>query len=884
MGEVYRARDTRLGRDVAIKVLPAHLASNPDLRLRLEREARAISGLNHPHICILHDIGHQDGMDFLVMEYLEGETLAQRVERGPLPLDDLLRFAIEIADALDKAHRNGLIHRDLKPGNIMLTKSGAKLLDFGLAKTSAQIGGVKFSSTSTASSPALGTIPSKPLTAEGKIVGTFQYMAPEQLEGKDADARSDIFAFGAVLYEMATGRRAFEGKSQATVIAAIIEREPPPISQVAPMSPPALDRVVKTCLAKDPDERWQTAHDVKLQLRWIAEAGSQAGVPAPVVARRRFRERFTWVAGALLLLIAAAAIAGVFYYRSEAELASRPFRAQILPPESSAFDFFPIGAPAAVSPDGRRIVFGARDASGKRLLWVRSLDALSAQMLPGTEGASFPFWSPDNRNIAFFAGLKLKRIEASGGPVLIICDAPEGRGGSWNRDDVILLAPASGGVLFRVPAAGGTPAPVTQLGQGAVSHRFPHFLPDGKHFLFTSQAPLGTKGQTTGIYVASLDSPGATMLLPDISNAAYSPPGYLLFGRQQHLMAQPFDAGSLKLTGDAVPVAEHVEFAPGYSNALYSVSQNGVLVYQAGKALQGRLCWFDPSGKQTPVGVSANFTYIRLSPDGKRFVAAIGDLQGGDSDLWLHDFATNVDTRFTFVHGLNYFPAWSPDGSRVVFASNRRTAVTLGVDLWVKPANGGDEQPILEGTGNKRPTDWSHDGRYIAYQVNEGTGRTNWDIWILPLAAGSKPYSFLSTPANEAAAVFSPDGRWIAYQSDESGSGTEVYVASFPGPGGKWLVSNTGGQVPTWSSDGKQLFYLAPDEKLMVVDVKVSPSGIQFATPRPLFSLRGSTGVLGARQYDVAPGAHRFLAWEMGGGVSEPLTLVVNWTADLKKK
>jgi Tol biopolymer transport system component len=621
-------------------------------------------------------------------------------------------------------------------------------------------------------------------------------------------------------------------------------------------------------------------------LKWIAEAGSQAGVPALVVARRRFRERFAWMAAALALLLGAAALFGALYYRDEAQLAARPFRAQILPPESSAFDFYPVGAPPVVSPDGQRLVFGARDSAGKRLLWVRSLDALTAQLLPGTEGATFPFWSPDSRNIGFFAGLRLKRIEASGGPVLTVCDAPEGRGGAWNRDDVVLFTPSSGGVIFRVPAGGGTPVPATKLGPGTASHRFPHFLPDGRHFLFTSQAPLGTTGQSTGIYVASLDSPEASLLVPDISNAAYSPPGYLLFWRQRHLMTQPFDAGSLKLSGNPVPVAENVQFAAGYSHSLFSVSQNGVLVYQSGSMLAGQLSWFDLNGKQTAVGVPANYTYIRLSPDGQRLAAAVGDLQGGNTDLWLHDFARNVDTRFTFERGLNYFPVWSPDGLRIAFASNRRSATTLlGVDLYVKPASGGKEEPIFEEASNKRPTDWSRDARFIAYQVNEGTGKTNWDIWILPVAAGDrKPFSFLSTPANEAAAVFSHDGHWIAYQSDESGTGTEVYVAPFPGPGGKWQVSNLGGRVPTWSSDGKQLFYLSPDDKMMAVDIKSSPASIQPGTPRALFATRSSTGVLGARLYDVAPGSRRFLVWEFGGNTSQALTLVVNWTADLKKK
>ncbi len=869
MGEVYRARDTRLDRTVAIKVLPAHLAENPDLKQRFEREARAVSSLNHPNICLLFDIGHQDGIDFLVMEYLEGETLAARLEKGALPPDQMLRSAVQIADALDKAHRQGVIHRDLKPGNIMLTKSGVKLLDFGLAKALPTAGIGDFSQSPTQS---------RPLTAEGTIVGTFQYMAPEQLEGKEVDARTDIFTFGAVLYEMATGRKAFEGKSQASLIAAIVSSDPPPISTLQPMIPQiaGLDRVVRTCLAKDPDERWQTAHDVMLELKWIAEAGSQAGVPAPLVARRKSRERFAWVTAAILAALTVTL--GVAYFRI-ASTETRAVRSYILPPEKSGFATIRPGAgPVVVSPDGRRIVFSAQ-AGGKYQLWVRALDSLTAQPLSGTENGIFPFWSADSRYIGFFAGGSLKKIDATGGPPISLCSVSQGRGGTWNREDVIIFAPHATGGLFRVSASGGAATPLTKpdTSKRESSHRWPSFLPDGRHFLYLVQGSTG-EGRTYNIYVSSLDGKENTLVLRAGSNAVYAS-GHLLFVRESSLMAQPFDVKRQQVRGDAVPIAEQVQFDGTVVRGTFSASENGVLAYQSGGTLGGgsQFLWFTREGKQIgSVGEPAVQFSVRLSPDGQRLATEILDPKGANADIWIYELKRGLRTRLTFDPAVDRIPIWAPDGSRVVFASGRKGSF----DLYGKAASGaGSDELLLESNLIKSPTDWSRDGRFITY-TSAGDPKTKADIWVLPLFADRKPFVFLQTEFNESGGQFSPDGRWMAYTSDESGR-DEVYVAPFPGPGGKWQVSTAGGTRSKWRRDGKELFYLAADNKLMAAEVKTKGTSFEVGNVRPLFETHAPpVGPV----YDVSTDGRRFLVNTVASQqASSPITLVTNWTADLKK-
>ena len=864
MGEVYRARDTRLERTVAVKVLPERLASSGEGRQRFEREAKTISQLTHPHICALYDVGREGETEYLVMEYLEGETLAERLARAPLPLEQTLRFGMEITDALDKAHRQGIVHRDLKPGNVMLTKSGAKLLDFGLAKAIAPSEMSPLTSLPTAASP---------VTRAGEVLGTFQYMAPEQLEGKEADARSDIFALGAVLYEMATGKKAFMGATQASLIGAILHTEPPPISTVQPMSPPALDRVVKTCLAKDPEDRWQSAADINRELRWVAE-GSQTGIPGPRVLRRTNRERLSWGLTAVAVL---AAVAAIMRYEHPTAASTGAMRFSIVLREMSAL------RAVALSPDGGRLVFVGRDSSGKNLLWIRALDSLAVQPLPGTENPSFPFWSPDSRFIGFFADGKLKKIAVSGGPPQTLCDAPLNRGGSWSREGVILFAPVVNGPLYRVSASGGVATPATKLDpvRGEDGHRWPFFLPDGRHYLYMVAAfSSAAQMERIGIYAGALDSKEEKLLVHANSNVAYAPPGYLLFSRERNLLAQPFDAKGIRITGDPVPVAEEVQYFPQHYGALFSVSENGLLLYQS-RSVSGvsRLVWFDRSGKtMESLGAPADQSNPRISPDGKRVAVNIIDPQTGNMDVWIHESSGGIATRFTSDPAFDALPVWSPDGRQIAFNSIRRGRV-----FYRKSSSGGGrEEEIFHSEKVIYPTDWSPDGRFILYQAVDPT--TNLELWVLPVGGDRKPVPFIKTTFGVSQGQFSPDGRWVAYSSNESGN-WEVYVAPFPGPGDNWKVSSAGGFEPRWRQDGKELFYIAPDGKLMAVAMR-GQSTFDAGPPMPLFQThrREHISTVDLFSYDVSSDGQRFLVnTDVGEGDSPPLTVVLNWMADLKK-
>jgi len=887
MGEVYRARDTRLDRSVAIKVLPEHLSSSEEVRQRFEREARTISQLSHPHICALYDVGRESGIEYLVMELLDGKTLEDRLARGALPTEQVLRFGIEIADALDKAHRQGIVHRDLKPGNVMLTKSGVKLLDFGLAKTlERSLEAIGREQAAAGQHPMAGAnvtalptvVGSANLTQEGTILGTFQYMAPEQLEGHEADPRTDIFAFGAVLYEMATGRKAFSGTSRASLISNIMKEEPVPVSTIQPMTPPAFDRVVRTCLAKDPEDRFQTAHDAKLQLQWIVEGGSQAGAPAVVVSRRRSRERVAWgvAAGAIL----AAVFATLGYFR-RAPVEAATIRSSILPPEKTAFE---IGGEDSgsltISPDGRRITFVAKYASGKKLLWLRPLDTVASRSIPGTEGATWPFWSPDSRFIAFFAEGKLKKVDAAGGPPLTVCDAKRGRSGSWNRDGVILFSPDSTVVVHRVSAGGGAATPVTRLDEskGETTHRWATFLPDGRHFLYMAGThAAGTGSEMNVIYLASLESKDRRLLLHARSNIAFAS-GYLIYVLEKTLLAQPFDAKRLRLTGDPVPLGDSVLYDPSYFRAAFSASDNGVLVYAGGTGgSKARLAWYDRSGKPigAPFGDPIDYRMFSISPDGKRLAAEVGDSTTGAGDIWLSDFARGTRTRFSFGSGESICPVWSPDGSRIAFSRMEKTLLTR---IVAKPSSGGGgEETLLQGGGDICPKSWSPDGRYLAYETLAAAARTKSDIWILPLFGDRKPFPFLATQFDEQFSQFSPDGRWVLYTSDESGR-PELYVAPFPGPGSKWQISAGGALRGEWLQGGKEITYLALDLNQMSVQVKADASGFETGVPRVLFDASNAIFF----QSDPS-GDRELMAVLPQTAQNTPITLVSNWPAALKK-
>ena len=863
MGEVYRARDTRLDRTVAIKILPSHLSNDPEAKQRFDREARAISSLNHPNICTLHDVGHQDGTDYLVMEYLEGQTLADRLTKGPLPIDQVLRYAADICDGLEKAHRAGMVHRDLKPGNIMLTKTGAKLLDFGLAKVATANVVVAAGMTASASTPPA----SHPLTAQGTVVGTFQYLSPEQIEGHPADARSDIFALGAVLYEMVTGRRAFEGKTATSAMAAVLEREPPPISSIQPLTPIALERLIRTCLEKDPDERWQTAHDVKLQLRQIIEGGSQASAAVPVIPARKRAMPVAWIVAAALAAIAAVTLF-LLYQASQKQLPT--IRAEIIPPDKMQFNLSgDHGGPAMISPDGRYIVFSASSADGSQL-FLRALDSTTPQPLPGTEGATFPFWSPDSRSIAFFTDDKLKRVDVGGGTPVTICGSTLGRGGSWGPDGTIVAALSYNAGISRVPAGGGTPTPVTKLdGVTYSSHRWPWFLPDGKHFLYVAVNHNAPTSPDTGVFFASLDGKENRLLFHTFSNAIYAS-GHLLYQRENSLVAQPFDPSSGKFTAEPQPLAGNVYYDSGLWRVDISTSNDGMLVYASGMTSGTEiLTWYDRSGKKLgTVGEQGDFYDLDLSPDEKNL--ATTDMDTATATIWVHDLDSNRKTRLTFGGGAHLTPIWSPDGKQIAYTSNQQAAIsvkTLG--------SSAPEQTLISSSNPiyRSVSDWSRDGRYLMYEQGPGL---DVDLWVLPLSGDRKPFAYASGASR---GTFSPDGRWVAYIANETGR-PEVFVAPFPWTGAKWQVSNGGGTGPRWRADGKELYYFDLNG-IAAAEVDGSGSAFQVGGTKLLFRVP-MRGIV-AREFAPTKDGQKFIAVSPSEGSSQSLTLVQNWPGELKK-
>ena len=872
MGEVYRARDTRLDRIVAVKVLPEGLAAEPQFRERFDREARAISALEHPHICALYDVGQQDGTAFLVMQYLEGETLADRLTGGALALDHALQIAIEVADALATAHKAGIVHRDLKPGNIMLTKAGSKLLDFGLAKA----GPSAFAGAQASNLP---TTP--PLTQMGSILGTIQYMAPEQIEGQEADARSDIFAFGAVAYEMLTGRKAFEGKSQPSVMAAILNRDPAPMSAIVPRVPAPLDHVVSRCLAKDPDERWQTARDVLHELRWASEDRS-AREPAIDRAPRRggMIQRAAWPV-AVLALIAAAVIGGVHWF--EAQPVERAVQFEVFPPKGAAFSPGTPGARMAISPDGTVLAFGAATGgSGTNQIWVRRLNALNATLLAGTDGADTMFWSPDSRFVGFFANQSLKKIDITGGPAQTLCPVPgQAPSGSWNEDGIILFSSVDTGGIRRVSAEGGDAVQVTTIESALGRHAWPRFLPYGRRFVFFDPDPDPEKH---GAYLGSLDSKTVTRILKADSVVEFAPPASLLFVRETALYAQAVDPESIEPRGDPVRILGAVSVDRANGRAGFSVAGNGVLVFAGGPAgsdLEFRL--FDRNGKI--LGVTAGpwaYRGLDLSPDGKRIAAHRHDDQGGD--IWITELDTGSNSRFTFDPSQhNASPVWSPDGERIAFGSLRRGSW----GIYQKSSSGvGDETLLFESKLQILPIDWSRDGQSIVFWLNDPN--TLADLWHLPLQGDRKPVPFLDTPALEQHGQLSPDGRWLAYTSNDSGS-AEVYVQSFPVRGTKYQLTSNGATFPRWRHDGKEILFM-DGQRIMGRTVQPAGAGLKFGPFQFLFDSRfgnwahSETGGGIYHAFAVSRDGQRFAVplARGSGDAPTPLTVVLDWRSVLR--
>jgi serine/threonine protein kinase/Tol biopolymer transport system component len=864
MGEVYRARDTRVGRDVAIKILPAEVSSDPERLTRFEQEARASAALNHPNILALFDVGQHQGAPFIVSELLEGQTLRERSNGSPLPVRKAIELAIQVAQGLAAAHEKGIVHRDLKPENIFITADGrAKILDFGLAKL-------------TQPEPALSGISvlptTPPQTVPGVVLGTIGYMSPEQVRGHAADHRSDIFALGALLYEMLSGRRAFGGDTPMDAMSSILKEDPPDLPSTGDRPiPPALARIVDRCLEKNPAARFQSTRDLAFALEALSSlSGPATAIVQPIsAAKRGILTRVTLAAGVAVFL-AAAWLSVAHLRESPPELSVVTFT--IAPPDGVAFSGGVGFAPAqALSPDGRLMVFMAQHASQRPMLWVRSLDSLESRPLPGTEGGTFPFWSPDNRSIAFFVQGKLRRLDIAGGPSQILGDASAGEGGTWNGEEVIVFAPSSAGVLYRVPADSGATSAVTTLNMAAkdVSHRWPHFLPDGRRFIFLVQP-------SNEIRLGSLDSPETRTLLKTDSKAVYAS-GYLLFVREDVLMAQPFDASRGELSGDASPVAENVRTGLGsLGRAAFSVSESGILTYRkldsSGSALP---TWFDRSGKELgTIGEAARYLDLQLSPDGER--AAVVSAVQRNSDILLFDVDRGLSTKFTLDADAQNQPIWSPDGRRLLFGSAKTTGTS---DLYIKPIDGSAvEELVLADNDAKFPFTWSPDGQFVIY----GTAGSDQNLWVLSLR-DRKATPFRQTPFSEFAAQFSPDGKWVAYRSNESGQ-SEIYVAPFPGPGEKIRISSTGaiGGYPRWRRDGKELFWLATDKKIMSAGLNVQGTALQVGEIRALFPARPSFGRF---PFDVTADGQKFLVLTTPHqAVPEPVTVVLNWTATLRKR
>jgi eukaryotic-like serine/threonine-protein kinase len=876
MGVVYKAEDTKLDRTVALKFLPEHLNASAEDKARFTQEAKAASALNHPNVCTIHDIQEFEGQMFMVMEFVDGQTLREKM--GSLSYKQAIEIGIQLADGLAAAHEKGIIHRDIKPENIMVRKDGiAQIMDFGLAKLR-------------------GTV--SRLTRQGSTIGTAGYMSPEQVQGQDADHRSDIFSFGVVLYEMLTGQPPFKGIHETALAYEIVNVDAAPMSAVKPSIDPMLDAIVLECLEKDPNERTQSVKQVSIDLKRFRRESSKAHVsritaakpvPGPAAggpaqfSREQGRKKFPvpWIVAAALGL---GLVAVMYLYLNRPRQEVQTIRSYLTAPDFTSLAQQSGGTSAgghiSISPDGRKIAFVAIDTLGKSRLYVRPLNSLSALPFPGTEDAYYPFWSPASDFIAFFANGKLKKVDASGGPALTICDVRDARGGSWGKDDIIVFAPSPADPLYTVPAAGGAPTRLTTLDTvlHEVTHRFPWFLPDGKHFLYFAR--IGNGSEHDAISIGSIDGSPPKKLLNARSNAVFAD-GYIIFVRELALMAQPFDPAKLELSGNAVPIAEQVRFNQNWNRGSFSVSQNGILIYEGGGGgALNQLAILDRTGKDVAImkGTQSVFEGA-FSPDGGRIAYSSVDQQQRNEDIWVYDIARGISTRLTFDPATETDPVWSPDGKKIVFSSDRKGNATL----FMKNADGtGSEEQLFESKADMFPTSWSRDGKYLAY-VDYTPKNTKRDLWIYPIGGDKKPFPFLASEFIDDEPRFSHDGKWIVYNSGESGQ-SEDYVRPFPGPGGKWQVSTTGdgGSRSYWRGDDKEIYYIAGDGKMMAAEVNQSGGTFSVGNVAPLFDAF-SNGVVYI--LDVSSDGRKFLVvYNALEKTSNRITLVTNWNTELAKK
>ncbi len=865
MGEVFSARDTRLDRTVALKTLRPEVAASPDLRARFEREARAIASITHPHICTLYDVGRArlagdersgEEVDYLVMELLAGETLADRLARGPFGLSEALLFAMQMADALNRAHRQGIVHRDLKPSNIMLTATGVKLLDFGLAQLRREPEGSITGATQTA-----------PLTAQGVIVGTLQYIAPEQLEGHEVDGRADLFAFGAILYEMISGRRAFDAPSQAALVSAVLHSEPPSLTTLNVGVPLTLERVVTGCLAKNPNDRWTSAHDLRLMLKTVADDPAPgAGLVDSGGGRRR--EWIAWTVAGIAIVATAALFATGAWRRGDTSLRVL----SMLPPDATALN---AGEAPRISPDGRHIALVATDRTGKIGLSVRDLsdrDALAARLLAGTEDATMPFWSPDSRSLGFFARGSLKRIAATGGGLQTLASAPVPRGGSWGRDETIIFVPHPVQGMLRVAAGGGTAAAVP-MAEGVTEARwFPWFLPDGRHFIYLA---IGPNRIGSMLRVAAIDSTDVKDLVVSKSAGLYTEPGHLLFRRGAALVAQAFDVQRLELRDTAITLVDKIGFNPITYQTPVSTSANGVLAYLP-DAPAGQLVWFDSSGRRlSSVSATGDFNSLCISADGNRVVFDATDSDTGAVDIWSMDLPGGTPKPMTHDPAVDFYVACAPAGDDVVFSSLRRGLPSLyRLDTSVP----GDEKPLLQTSEPIVPTDWSPDGKWIVYSTF--SAKTGWDLWQVRRDGGN-PTPFSATDAEERNGRLSPDGRWMAYTSSaDTAGGSEVFVQPFPATGtrAKWQVSSGGGRQPVWHPGGRAIFYISPDQKIVSSEVDGSGKSFVAGASRTFADIRVAVWDRANQgsAFAFTPKGDRLLV-SSATDLRRPITIVLNW-------